>query len=54
MITQIQAQTSAFTEFAGNASNFSQLAVTNSVSLRGQLFGSAGSPVLVVTKVIKR
>ena len=53
-ITQIQAQTSAFTEFAGNASNFSQLAVTNTVSLRGQLFGSAGSPVLVTTKVIKR
>jgi hypothetical protein len=53
-ITQIQAQTSAFTEFAGNASNFSQLAVTNMVSLRGQLFGSAGSPVLVATKVIKR
>jgi len=52
-ITQIQVQTSMFTEFAGNASNFSQLAIGNTVSLRGQLFGSAGT-VLVATKVIKR
>ena len=53
-ITQIQAQTSPFTEFAGNATSFSQLAIGNIVSLRGQLFANAGSPVLVATKVIKR
>ncbi|HEX2714987.1 MAG TPA: DUF5666 domain-containing protein [Candidatus Acidoferrales bacterium] len=53
-ITQIQAQTSAFTEFAGNATNFSQLTINDIVSLRGQLFANAGSPVLVATKVIKR
>lgn len=53
-ITQIQAQTSAFTEFAGNAISFNQLAINDVVSLRGQLFANAGSPVLVATKVIKR
>jgi len=53
-ITQIQVQTSAFTEFAGNASTFIQLAIGDTVSLRGQLFGGAGSPALAATKVIKR
>jgi hypothetical protein len=53
-ITQIQAQTSAFTEFAGNVNKFSQLAISDTVSLRGQLFAGGGSPALVLTKVIKR
>ncbi|MBI3670598.1 MAG: hypothetical protein HY237_12555 [Acidobacteria bacterium] len=54
-IATVTVQTSAQTQFAGNASSFSQLAVGNTVSLRGQLFrNGANPPVLVTSKVLKR
>jgi hypothetical protein len=49
----------AFTEFAGNATNISQIAVGNSVSVRAQLFkngplaGGVQPAVSVATKVVK-
>jgi hypothetical protein len=54
-IGTITAQTSAQTEFTGNANSFGQLAVGNMVSLRGQLFRNGPNPpVLATSKVFKR
>ena len=51
--SQITVETSGVTEFGGNALNFTQLAVNDSVSFRGQLFSNGGAAVLLATKVIK-
>ncbi len=56
-VTQIQAKTFPQTIFTGmtsqgvNITSFTQLAVANSVSVRGPLFANAGSPTVVATKV---
>jgi len=58
-ISQIEAiaspapQPNAFTEFAGNATNITQIAIGNLVSVRGQLFANGATPALVATKVVK-
>jgi hypothetical protein len=50
---QIRVQTSTPTIFAGNATTFSQLALNDSVSLRGPLFANATTPTIIATKVLK-
>jgi hypothetical protein len=51
---QIQVQTSSPpTIFAGAATDFQQLLVNDSVSVRGPLFANAGTPTIVATKVLK-
>jgi hypothetical protein len=52
-INQVQVQTSSATEFEG-VSGVSALNVSNTVSLRGLLFKTAGDPILVAKKVRKR
>jgi hypothetical protein len=44
---------SAYTEFGGTGTNISQIAIGNSVSLRGQFFANGSTPALVATKVIR-
>ena len=52
-INQIEVRTSSQTDFEG-VSGVAGLSAGNTVSLRGLLFSTTGSPVLVAKKVRKR
>ena len=52
-VAQIQVLTSFQTIFAGTAVNFSTLGVGKTLSVRGPLFPNAGTPTVVVSKVLQ-